>query len=251
MRHKYNTLLASPFAHPLKPLVFVSFLLLCMYLRVAIYRAIRVFRSEKSRHRILKISSQVLPFHPYSGREHLLTAPLCFPCYKKAWPQESANVAPLPRPPPSFHVPHSHRIKADVLREHGTIAKITQGQPTEDFLANGIELSQWEVKAGAQTLCLASQPARGEQWPWRPTGIRSASAESTDTGLDTDRRSSGLWYASPGRRESSLFSFSENSSNRSAEESLQYEPQRARKVSRSCEISEGKWGTPFVRVINW
>lgn len=58
--------------------------MLCMYIRVAIYRAIRVFRSEKSRHRILKISSQVLPFHPYSGREHLLTAPLCFPCYKKA-----------------------------------------------------------------------------------------------------------------------------------------------------------------------
>lgn len=68
----------------------------------------------------------------------------------------------------------------------------------------------------------------------------SAAAESADTVLDTDELSSGVWYASPADRSCPCLVSVKTRPADSTEESLQYETQLARKVSQSCEISEGK-----------
>ena len=67
-----------------------------------------------------------------------------------------------------------------------------------------------------------------------------AAAESTDAVLDTDVLSSGVWYASPADRSCPCLVSVKTRPADSTEESLQYEAQLARKVSWSCEISEGK-----------
>lgn len=68
----------------------------------------------------------------------------------------------------------------------------------------------------------------------------SAAAESTDAVLDADVLSSGVWYASPADQSCPCLVSVKTHPTDSTEESLQYETQLARKVGRSCEISEGK-----------
>lgn len=70
--------------------------------------------------------------------------------------------------------------------------------------------------------------------------LAPAAAESTDAELDTDALSSGVWYASPADQSCPCLVSGKTRPADSTEESLQYAMRLARKVSRSCEISEGK-----------
>ena len=95
------------------------------------------------------------------------------------WPQRSTNVAPLSPFPPSFYVLH---VTEKRRQNVAPCTEITWGQPARGFLAKGTELSRQEAKVSVGVLHALT------------------TVKSRDIVVDTDRHSSGLWYASSADR---------------------------------------------------
>lgn len=147
---------------------------------------------------------------------------------RKMQPCEPARLAPLPSSPPSFHSPHSSRIKAEILQstESSSCHWDYQAQLTKRFLNKsfnkGTELSLWEVNFGCKESCAQSWvpcERRGAELQWHPTGIICCQEKGTALGKDT--LSSGLLCDSSTDLACSCLVSAKTCPANSAEESIQ------------------------------